>query len=398
MRKTYTDIYNQFLRNIGVGSAGTTNTDITNEFNASLGSCYQLVLAALKNYKTYTTYNFSVGMVTNDITNSKSANISTITSSGTTATVTTTTAHGYTTNDVVSISGVNPTGYNGTFTITVTSTTQFTYTLNNSVNNVNGTSIQYYPYPPGYVNSDGIVITVGSVNFPLKIIHSEYLWEQLNAILIQASALPQFYYPRRDDFGIWPIPQAVYNGSMYYHYRDRNLSVADYTAGTISVSNGSYNVTGSGTTFTKAMQGRWFTISDPTVYGQGYWYRIAQYISATSISLFQPYQGSTASGISSYRIGETPEIPEEGHMIFADGTTGLYFLNMRGDIQKGQAFLNSFYNGDPTNPNREMGNKKVSGGLIGLINRWNDRDDQRVIDRDPHLNPLQTKVFAQSLS
>lgn len=53
----------------------------------------------------------------------------TLTSSGTTATVTHYTNHGFATGDVVSIVGATPTGYNGTYTITVTSTTQFTYTL-----------------------------------------------------------------------------------------------------------------------------------------------------------------------------------------------------------------------------------------------------------------------------
>lgn len=55
--------------------------------------------------------------------------LGTLTSSGTTATVTYYTNHGYVTGDVVSIVGATPTGYNGTYTITVTSTTQFTYTL-----------------------------------------------------------------------------------------------------------------------------------------------------------------------------------------------------------------------------------------------------------------------------
>lgn len=55
--------------------------------------------------------------------------LGTLTSSGTTATVTHWTNHGFATGDVVSIIGATPTGYNGTYTITVTSTTQFTYTL-----------------------------------------------------------------------------------------------------------------------------------------------------------------------------------------------------------------------------------------------------------------------------
>lgn len=260
-------------------------------------------------------------------------------------------------------------------------------------------NVQYYPFPPGYVNTDGMVITVGSVNFPLKIIDSEYLWEQLNAITVQASALPQFYYPRRDDFGVWPIPQATYNGQIYYHYRDRNLMVDDYTGGTIAVTSGSPTVTGTGTAFTAAMVGRWFTIDDTTVPGRGYWYRVvAVNVGAQTLTLFQNYTGTTTSGVSQYRIGETPELPEDGHMLLADGVTGGFYKDMRKDPKNAGLFLNSFWTGDVENTDREEGTNRIGGGLISLINRYADRDDTRVINRRPKLNPLQYKVWATSLS
>ena len=55
--------------------------------------------------------------------------ISSITYSGTTATLTTATAHGLTTGAYVSITGTTPAAYSGVFKITVTSTTKFTYTM-----------------------------------------------------------------------------------------------------------------------------------------------------------------------------------------------------------------------------------------------------------------------------
>src|SRR5436853_201148 len=58
--------------------------------------------------------------------------ISTITFSSTTATVTTSTAHGYSTNDWVEISGVDQLPYDGLFHITVTDSTHFTYTMASS--------------------------------------------------------------------------------------------------------------------------------------------------------------------------------------------------------------------------------------------------------------------------
>lgn len=54
-------------------------------------------------------------------------NVSSITRSGTTATVTTATAHGLATGDVALIAGAVETAYNGEFVITMTSATTFTY-------------------------------------------------------------------------------------------------------------------------------------------------------------------------------------------------------------------------------------------------------------------------------
>ena len=124
-----------------------------------------------------------------------------------------------------------------------------------------------YPYPVGMVDIDGAYITIGAVNFPLKVLNAEYNWEQLNAIQIQASALPQFLFPRRDGFGVWPLPQAAYTGTIIYHYRDRNLSVADYSIGTVQVQIGASAtaIVGTNTVWTAAMVGRWFTVTDTTL-------------------------------------------------------------------------------------------------------------------------------------
>lgn len=396
MRLSYTDIKTKFLRNIQ--SAGLSDTNVDAEFNYQLGVYYQLMLAKLKNYKTYLSSSFNVGLKATLLSTGVAQGITSITSSGTTATVTTSAAHGYSTSNSVAIAGASVAGFNGAFTITVTSTTTFTYTMAASLSGATAAAAQYYPLPPGYVTSDGIVITVGSVNYPLKLISSEFVWEQLNAVLLQASALPQFYYPRRDDFGIWPIPQSFYTGTMYYHYRDRNLSVADYQAGSIAVTANSNLVVGTSVTFTAAMVGRWLFISDPTVPGQGYEYRIAGYTDSTHITLAQPFVGTTSSGITSYKIGETPEIPEELHPTLVDGITAGYYSDIRKDIPNAQMFLNKFYTGDLGNANRDEGDTSIAAGLIGGINRYSDREDERIINRKPSLNPMQWKSWSSTLA
>lgn len=393
---TFTDLQTLFLQN--TNQVGTTDTNVLGYFGTSLGTRYQLALAKLQNYKTETyETTFLTGMNVTLLSSGVTQTISSITSSSTTATVTTAAAHGYSTSNSVEISGANPTGYNGTFTITVTSTTTFTYTLPASVSNVAASCSQYIPFPPGEITVEGMYITIGSVNYPLRIINSLMDWEQLNAILIQASALPQFYFPRRDDFGIWPIPQSSYTGKITYRYRDRNLSVADYTTGTVTVTQYGTTITGSSTTFTPAMVGRWFMVTSTTAAGQGVPYRITAYTDSTHLTIAPAWNTTTASGLA-FRIGEAPAIPEELHVALSDGATADFYAGMRKDLTTAALFENRFWTGDANNPSRKEGDSTIAGGIIGGVNRYASRDNTRVIKRKPRLNPLQTKIFATTLS
>lgn len=258
-------------------------------------------------------------------------------------------------------------------------------------------SQQYYHYPPGQVSVDAISITIGSVQYPLEPIYDQRLWNLFNSIQIQPTAIPQSFFNRRDDFGIWPIPQDVYTITLNAFNRDRNLLVADYATGTVTATQGSVTVTGSGTTFTPAMVGRWFTITDTTSYGQGYWYRVTAYVSATQISLEEAYQGTTGSGLT-YNIGESPEIPEEGHVILIDGVTADFYFGMRDDTGTAQSFENKFWTGDRNNASRRIGDTDIAAGLIGLMNRYASRTKKRLIMKQPKPYLPQYKVFSTSIS
>lgn len=256
---------------------------------------------------------------------------------------------------------------------------------------------QFYSYPVGYVNFEACYITVGSVRYPLQIIASQYNWDVINAIQIQASAVPQFIFLRRDDFGVWPIPQDIYGITLDYHLRDRDLSVDDYSQGTVSLTLGSATVTGVGTTFTPAMINRWFQVTDLTARDQGYWYRVSGYTNATTITLDRTYQGVSLAGVT-YRIGQVPELPDEGHTILLDGTLADFYAGLRNDNTSAQQYENKFWTGDMNNPNRREGDDSVAGGLIGMCNRYSDRNAIRIVQRKPKLNPLTYKVFATTIT
>lgn len=259
-------------------------------------------------------------------------------------------------------------------------------------------STQYYAYPPGTVSIDDVVVTIGSVQYPMTTIYSQHSWDVINAIQIQPTAIPQFIFPRRDDFGIWPIPQDVYPVTFNYFIRDRNLTIEDYTIGTVTVTAGSATLTGVGTTFIPAMVGRWFTVTDPTALGQGYWYRVSAYVSATELTLDRTWFSTTQAGIT-FRIGESPEIPEEGHEILVDGVCADFYAGMRNDNTSGTWYNNRFFTGDGNNNNRDAGNDDlIAGGLIGLATRYSGRDDKRLIQRQPRGWPPSYQVWATTLT
>jgi hypothetical protein len=87
--------------------------------------------------------------------------------------------------------------------------------------------------------------------------------------------------------------QSLLRSWQWSFLKDRAVltTVNPYSTGTVTVSNGSVAVTGSGTTWTSAMLGRQFRASS-----LGEFYEIASVESATSLSLRYAYGGNTASG------------------------------------------------------------------------------------------------------
>ena len=195
----------------------------------------------------------------------------------------------------------------------------------------------YYHYPPGIVDIENVNIDIGDQNIPLIVVNSHATWDRLNYITIEN--YPTHIFPRRDDFGLYPIPDAVYTINFASHYRDRNLTTADYTTGTVTVANNDETVTGSGTTFTALMVGRWFQVTQ-----DGYWYRIASFTDATHIELESVFEGSSGSSLT-YTIGESPELPEEAHVLLSYGVTADYFKGPRKDIETANMWESMYLRG-----------------------------------------------------
>lgn len=249
---------------------------------------------------------------------------------------------------------------------------------------------QFYHYPPGMMQIETATVTVGTISYPVTVINSQYHWDLINELLISTTSIPQYVFPRRDDFGIWPIPQAVYTLTLNYNIRDRKLSNDDYTTGTVTATNGNQTMTGSGTTWTVGMSARWFKVNT-----DNYWYRISSVPSSTSITLENAYEGTSGASLA-YTIGEAPELPDEAHYLLATGVIGDFYALLRGDPDKGARFNNIFWTGDAQNSDRTGAN--VLGGLIGLKKRYADRSNSVLVR---HMKPqsLSTdKIWGQKIT
>lgn len=190
-------------------------------------------------------------------------------------------------------------------------------------------SQQYYQMPEEAIRPNSLTITVGSIAYPLQFIEDDEQWRLLNARANQTSDIPEFAYVRgQDEIGIWPIPTSNLSSGaeLVYEARQRDLSQDDYTTGTVSVTQDSATVTGSGTTFTASMVGRSFKVNDGSP--DGLWVRIASFTDATHVVLENVYEGNSGSG-KAYIIGEVPDVPEEYQLALVDFALWRYYLRRR---------------------------------------------------------------------
>jgi len=184
-------------------------------------------------------------------------------------------------------------------------------------------SQQYYHKPPGVVEIENVYVDIGDQNIPLQVVNSQKVWDELNYISI--SSWPTHIFPRRDDFGLWPVPDDTYTINFSYSYRDRALTTADFTSGTVTVTNDDTTITHSATGFTALMVGRWFKVDQ-----DGHWYRIKTFTDTSNMELETVYEGSSGSGLN-FVIGECPELPDEVHIALSYGVAADYFAGPRKD-------------------------------------------------------------------
>lgn len=171
---------------------------------------------------------------------------------------------------------------------------------------------QYYQIPVDAIRVSNVTITLASstLQFPLAQIRDEDQWRNLNIYPYTSTYIKYYFVYGNDQIGLFPIPSTtVTNGLRYvYQPQDVDLTKDDYSTGTVTATNGSTTVTGSGTAWTTALVGGMqFQVTNGT---DGNWYEILSVDSTTQVTLKTPYAGSTVSG-SAYNMGQIFIFPGE---------------------------------------------------------------------------------------
>lgn len=220
----------------------------------------------------------------------------------------------------------------------------------------------WYHNPPGLSKIETVTIPLGNIVLPLRVIHSQEEWDRLHIVPI-TSNYPEAVFPRRDDFGIYPTPSSAVTMTLVGNYMPVSMTADDYSTGTVSVTQNSATITGSGTVWTVDMVGRYFFLTDSLGQSSGNWYRIAAFVSSTELTLETFFEESTGSSLT-YVIGQSPDIPEELHEFIPHRAAGIYYGSRRRDLEQSQRELNYYYTGDYANGNRR-GN--IRGGVLAVL-------------------------------
>lgn len=169
---------------------------------------------------------------------------------------------------------------------------------------------QYYQVPVDSIRVSSITVTLpNGYIYPVKELRSEDEWRRYNITPYTSNYAMYYFVYGNDQLGLFPIPAEDVDQGLRFVYQpqDVDLTQDDYTTGTVVVTNDSVTVTGTSTTWTTNMIGRFFTVTDGS---DGEWYEITAVPDATTLTLKTPVVGATGSG-KAYRIGQTFIFPDE---------------------------------------------------------------------------------------
>lgn len=197
-----------------------------------------------------------------------------------------------------------------------------------------------------------------------RMIFDPTLWKNVLQSHLGTQQVPYFTYVENRTFKIQPIPSTSGNLIVVRgRLNTRDLGIADVTNITVtSIANGGTALVVSGG-LTADMTGRYIQITQTSAAngGDGFWYELGTYTSATSIALVKPYEGtSIVAGTAACTIGQCSVIPEAYQPAILSRAVAKYY-EQKGQLDRAKTYWMEYDGG------YEAGYAKDYGGLISQM-------------------------------
>jgi len=141
--------------------------------------------------------------------------------------------------------------------------------------------------------------------FPQEITSRE-AWNALNASSDTSSIPTHWFVNESNQLEVYP-KSSVAGNTIYVYFRKtaKDYLETDYETGTVTITNGSVYLIGTGTNWTSTMVGRHFSLGY-----DGFWYEIGGYLTNAYLTLKKKFKGLSVVASSPYEIGELIPLPE----------------------------------------------------------------------------------------
>ncbi len=178
------------------------------------------------------------------------------------------------------------------------------------------------------VTSVKITMSGGDIYRPRPVEDPRY-WEYLQSLQAGDNDVTRFYMKQNGQVLLWPTPSTAGSTiTIRGRRRLRNLSLDDYTTGTITTAtSGDETIVGGSTAWAAGSVGNWLRIDYTS--GDFNWYEISSITNTTNLELVKPYEGtSIAAGSATYTIGEFSYIPPEFHSLLSYRPLAMYYMSI----------------------------------------------------------------------
>jgi hypothetical protein len=201
---------------------------------------------------------------------------------------------------------------------------------------INTLGVQSYSIPADVSKIKNGTITIGQLKFQPVPIESIQEWD-LITMLPYNSDIPNYFFIYNGKMSIFPIPSTTGN-VINFNYKTRvaDMTFTDTTGTLATMVSGSTAVTGTATAWnTQYPNGvpiqylNLYLRADPATGGDGIWYPIYQFNSATSLTLALPVVNAPAITTSTtYTIGQMPILQEDFHDMITYSALRIYFSSI----------------------------------------------------------------------